>query len=114
MPGTLTNLLPEASLSRFDGAEVPQQRLAPDFAHPGCHPAHCGHGLGASLTMEHDRETVGFIPHSLQEVQALTRARKDHRELTSGDQTSSRRLASPTRATSSIPSSANAARAALT
>src|SRR5664280_1178710 len=35
--------------------------------------------------MERDGEPVGFIAHSLQEVQTLAGARKDHRELPTGD-----------------------------
>ena len=82
MPGHLGDLLDAGRREPLQRAELPQQRLAPDLAQPG-HGVQRGRGhpLGPPLPVERDGEPVRLVPHPLQQVEPLRRARQDHREL---------------------------------
>ena len=64
----------------FDRPEVPQERLLPARPQTGYAVELARrHRLGPALAVEGDGEAVGLVPQALEQVEALARARQDHR-----------------------------------
>ena len=80
MPGTAMMSVGVRLAQALDRTEVPQQRLLPAGPQPGYAVELARrHRLGPALAVEGDGEAVRLVAQALEQVEALARARQDHR-----------------------------------